>query len=91
MAKISILTAKVTQPEDPALISDIWKLVNYRESAYDRVGEIKFNASIPARHVAVYSENEQPLTLVEVEVYGKCKIIKLSAFQGIYIFFIHYL
>ena len=71
LAKISILTTKIENPEDPSLTSDSWRIVNYRESAYDEVGEIKFNISIPARYVSVYSQYQEPLALAEVEVYGK--------------------
>ena len=74
MAKISILTTKLDNPEDPSLTSDNWNIRNYRESAYGEVGEIKFNTSISARYVAVYSSYHEPLNIAEVEIYGKCAL-----------------
>ena len=71
MAKISILTSKSTSssPSDPP--SADWVSRHYRESAYGAVGAIDFKPAITARHVAVYSNNAAPLSLAEVEVYGK--------------------
>ena len=48
-----------------------WVNRTYRESAYGAVGIIDFKPAIIARHVAVYNGNNAPLSLAEVEVYGK--------------------
>ena len=48
-----------------------WINRNYQREAYGAVGIINFTFPIEAQHVAVYSENDEPLSLVEVVVYGK--------------------
>ena len=68
LAKISILTSTSTSPSDPP--AD-WVNRTYREEPYGAVGIIDFIPAITARHVAVYSGNNKPLSLAEVEVYGK--------------------
>ena len=71
LAKISILTSKskLASPSDPP--SADWVSRHYRESAYGTVGTIGIKPAITARHVAVHSDNTAPLSLAEVEVYGK--------------------
>ena len=79
MAKISILTSNATstQPEDPSLKSDVWVKRVYRGQAYAAVCVIDFRPAIVARHVAFNSENTAPLSLAEVEVFGKLNLILL--------------
>ena len=69
LAKISILTSTPTSPSDPP--SAEWVNRTYREEPYGAVGIIDFKPAIAARHVAVYSNNTEPLSLAEVEVYRK--------------------
>ena len=81
LALISILTSNSTstQPADPSRVSNAWVTANYRELTYAAVGIIDFRPATIARHVAVYSENLEPLSLAEVEVYGKIKYSLRSA------------
>ena len=69
LAKVTILTSTFTSPPDPP--TGYWINKTYSEPAYGAVGIIDFKPAITARHVAVYSDNTEPLVLAEVEVYGK--------------------
>ena len=69
LAKVTILTSTSTSPSNPP--SADWVNRNYREEPYGAVGIIDYIPAITARHVAVYSNNTEVLTLAEVEVYGR--------------------
>ena len=71
LARISILTASQQTPGDPSLTSDHWAVQHYQEGAYGAVGVIDFNPLVEAWHLAVLSQNNEQLNLVEVEVLGK--------------------
>ena len=58
-------------PEDPSLRSVQWEKNNYQEEPYGAIGIIAFVSPVEAQHVAVYSQNTAPLSLVEVVVYGE--------------------
>ena len=74
LAKISILVSNHQSPTDPSLNSLDWTRKNYHEYPYGDVGRIEFWERVEAQHIAVLSENNQPLTLVEVEVLGKFRL-----------------
>lgn len=71
LAKISILTSLVVQPVNLSHSSYEWVRRDYRIPPYAAVGIVDFKPVLMARHVAVYSENTQALSLAEVEIYGK--------------------
>ena len=79
LAKITVLTsvAGTASPNPPSLSDNDWISRDYRGPAYDAVGIIDLKPAVLARHVAVFSENDdKPLSLAEVEIYGKIKISK---------------
>ena len=71
LANITTLTSVYETPEDPSLNSVRWTNRSYQEESYGVVGIIAFVSPVEAQHVAVYSQNTAPLSLVEVVVYGE--------------------
>ena len=70
LAKITILSSDKGGPGNPNVTSTNWVMRDYREEPYDSLRIIDFKPPFLARHLVVFSENDEPLSLAEVEIYG---------------------
>jgi len=69
-----VLTSDVYSPGPPSLNATTWTRRDGPNSkAYGPVRIIEFSSQISARHVAVYSESTEPLSLTELTVYESSK------------------
>ncbi|KAF6024502.1 DSCAM [Bugula neritina] len=77
LVKISVLTSDAYSPGPPSLSATTWTRRDGPNSkAYGPVRIIEFSSQISARHVAVYSESTEPLSLTEVTVYESNSLTK---------------
>ena len=70
LAKIFIYTSTLFDPGTNFAISG-WIRRYYQERPFDAIGEITMEENVMARLVAIYSANNKPIALAEVQVFGK--------------------